>query len=165
MVCLCSDHCQRDRADLKLLVIVNGHLSLSAQCSKWLPLYSGDSLSDLSVVWQGSAWWESHRLRAGVIQCLPPPLNICMPLTAIALMTCSSWSGPALASLLQLEVSKAPGLGALVYFGRSFGAGRSVSPTQSVSWYRYQLPAFNREPRQFTRVTPSKPVIRTPTPD
>lgn len=54
----------------------------------------------------------------------------------------------------------APGLQSLVYFGRSFGAGHSGSPILILL-----STVFNKEPLQFTRVTPSEAVIRTLTPD
>lgn len=72
-------------------------------------------------------WCDKVLPRARAERCLPL-LSILMSLTAIALMKCSSWSGLVWASLVQLEVPVAPGLQALVYFGRSFGAGHSVSP-------------------------------------
>lgn len=58
----------------------------------------------------------------------------------------------------------APGLEALVYFWEVIWS-RTLCLPNAASLLIPLSTAFNREALQFTRVTPSRAVIRTPTPD
>lgn len=88
--------------------------------------------------------------------------NICMPLTAMSLMTCSSW--PCLGSLASTGGACGPWSWSTCLFWEVIWS-RTLCLPNPASLLILLSTAFNREPLQFTRVTPSKAVIRTPTPD
>lgn len=123
--------------------------------------FETDGRVQLSAVSQISA--EQNKMqRVGVTQCLPPPFSICMPLTAMSLMTCSSW--PCLGSLAPTGGARGPWSWSTCLFWEVIWS-RTLCLPNPASLLILLSTAFNREPLQFTRVTPSKAVIRTPTPD
>lgn len=154
---MCSDLSQRDGTGLTVLVcqlaiIIIRFEGVSGSCSVQAPLCLTVakicSLRDLN----GEGY--------GVTQCLLPPLNICMSLAAMSLMTCSSW--PCLSALASTRGARGPWSWGTCLFWEVIWSRTLCLPNPACLLILLST-VFNREP--FTRVTPSKAVIRTLTPD
>lgn len=154
---MCSDLSQRDGRGLivlvcQLAIIIIRFEGVSGSCSVQAPLCLTVakicSLRDLNG--------QGYR----VTQCLLPPSNIWMSLAAMGLMTCSSW--PCLSSLASTRGARGPWSRGTHLFWEVIWSRTLCLPNPACLLILLST-VFNREP--FTRVTPSKAVIRTLTPD
>lgn len=112
-------------------------------------------MSDLSVAWQKSAQWESEPLGAGVTHCLLPALGICTPLTALT--DCTDSDDMFFLAWSELFASAGRCLWPLVLSPLSILGGNLEPDTLAPQSCLLILlsTVFNKEPLQFTRVTPS----------